>query len=113
MESVLWLLPRFAPVWATRFPQYIGPRDFARTIAAGIIESVGFAALAPLAADGYIGEEELRVFWGICLPTGCVAVISLTCFMLLVDPYHRASFWRHESREAFFCDLWSRDVDVP
>ena len=100
--TVLWLLPRFCPVWTARMPHYFGPANFARVIACGFAESAAFAVLALRATDSPTREQELAVLRYACVPAGCVALLALAGFLLLIEPRHRASFWRHDPREAYW-----------
>jgi len=110
-NTILWAISRFCPVWFARLPNNGRPSAFARTIVFGFLESIVFAWL--LAVDSPTREAELLLRWHLCVPAGCLGLAALTGFALLMEPQHRASFWRHESREAYVRWQWSRDGHEP
>jgi len=113
-NTIMWLMPRFCPVWTMRLPNTnVGPHLFAFTIACGFVESACFAALSLLSTDSPTHEQERLILWAVCVPAGSAALASLAGFMLVMEPTYRASFWRYETRAAFWRRWWTNDGYVP
>jgi len=112
-NTLSWLVFRVCPGWTFRMPVFVGPRHAARTIACGFVSSACFVGLSLYAGDSPTREQEDRVLWVLCVPAGCVAFVGLIGFMLSVDERYHASFWKDDSRGAFFVRQWARDGYAP
>eukprot|EP00966_Prymnesium_polylepis_P235130 5438687-Prymnesium_polylepis.1 len=91
LRTAFWLSARFCPFWTIRMPMFMGPSSYACTIACGLVESAGFAALALFSGvESRAHEQHLMVIWSVCVPAGCVALTALVVFVLAVEPCFRA-----------------------
>jgi hypothetical protein len=98
LNALTWAFIHFCPLPVLRHPMWVAPHNYARIVLCNLGEGAVFIALA-------LNSGEANVVYlarYVCMPSLCVALITLVTFMLLIE---RRFWWT-------FCWRWSRRADV-
>jgi hypothetical protein len=98
LNALTWAFIHFCPLPVLRHPMWVAPHNYARIVLCNLGEGAVFIALALNSGEANVVHLARYV----CMPSLCVALITLVTFMLLIE---RRFWWT-------FCWRWSRRADV-